>query len=220
MTVTRRVGVIVAAVATTAACAQPYRAADDATSPATTADQPAPSITPNPSFPPIGGVVATGIRVDDRELLIWFGRFNARPDGVAVDHAWYDRATGAIGRQPETWPGPGEFRGLYEMCPPPATLHIHELWLVDGRMVDFGFVAGSADRMVMTQGGRTYHASLRPWAEDPSLVAFWLVRPAAPTTRSAPPPATDLPRIVATRHGAPVVDFAYTPCRPPAPRDG
>lgn len=221
MTVGRRAGllVVVLSVAATAGCTPGHGPEPRVTGTAAVADRPAPSITPNPSFPPIGGIIPTGITVNSSELLIWFGRFNARSDGVAVDHAWYDRSTGTVGRQPETWPGPGEFRGLYDLCPPPAILHIHELWLVDGRMVDFGFVAGRADEVIMTQGGHAYQAGLRPWVENPNLVAFWLVRP-APKTWSRPPPAADLPRIVVNGHGAPLVDFVFTSCQPPPPREG
>lgn len=98
---------------------------------------------------------------------------------------------------------------------PTAPMHFQKLWLVDDQEVDFGFVAAPVDQVTMTQGGHEYQASLRPWAEDPNVVAFWLVRPIGPKSWAPPVPEADLRRITATSHGAPVVDHLFRPCPPP-----
>lgn len=210
MTVGPRVGLLIVALAVAAAtgCAPGLGPDARATGTAAVADPTAPSITPNPSLPPIGGLIATGIMLDTRELLIWFGK--SEPEPAALGWTWYDRKSGSVSQRPD--------ETTLVWCPVGHVRDLNEVPLGDGRVLDLGLLNGHPDQVAIAQGGREYRASLRAWTQNADVVAFWLVRPRDGALASPGPDVVRF-RLTATARGERVADLPVTPC-PMVPKGG
>jgi hypothetical protein len=165
----------------------------------TTPGTPAPAASPgdigvtptgplNPSNPPGSAPIATGFRVGDSALLLWFSH-----PSIGLEDGWYDPRTGQRVDGPEhalVWfpeePVPDCFQELVEMPMP------------DGDLLDIGWLIGPASAVVMTQGTTAASANLARWAPEPRKVAFWIRRHGRPLTVRDTTVTPDIPIFTAT----------------------
>ncbi|HEU4422336.1 MAG TPA: hypothetical protein VFR67_07310 [Pilimelia sp.] len=150
---------------------------------------PAPTITPNPSFPPIGGMITTGVRIDGKELVLALGRISGL---VGMEAHLYDSVTGVVTPGPEAtmgWSPPRE----------PATgfADIREAALDTSHVLQWGWVRGPAARLNVRQDGADHPVTAATWSADPDVTAFWVLRRGRPAgnwlDESSPPPDDQLP---------------------------
>ena len=154
----------------------------------------------NPSNPPGGAPIATGFRVGDSALLLWFSH-------LGLDDGWYDTRTGHRVDGPQhtmgwfpTEPAADCFQGLFEMSLP------------DGDLLDIGWLTGPASAVVMTQGTTAVSAAIARWAPDPRTVAFWIRRHGRSLTAQDTTLTPDIPIFTAIdEHGARLCRQAFTP---------
>jgi hypothetical protein len=170
-------------------------AAGCATTPATPA--PASSagvgVTPpaalNPSDPPYGAPIATGVRSGDAMLLLWFNRL-VTP--VGLDTGWYDPRTGA----PADGPQPS-MAWLPRDRSPACFQLIQELPMPEGDLLDLGFLIAPAASVLMAERGVTARAGIAPWSRDPGVVAFWIRRQGRPVGHLDTAATRDTPEFTA-----------------------
>jgi len=152
-----------------------------------------PTVPLNPSNPPGGAPIATGFRVGDSALLLWFSR-----PPLGLDDGWYDTRTGHRVDGPQHTMG---WRPAEQA--PDCFQELTEMALPDGDLLDIGWLIGPADAVVMTQGTSSASATFARWAPEPSKVAFWIRRHGRPLTAQDTTPTPDIPVFTATdEHGA------------------
>lgn len=135
--------------------------------------RPAPTVPVNvdPSFPSVGDVITTGMRVgDDSELVLWFHR------GPALAAGLRDTATGNVRSLEE---GPGGENGFSNLA---------EIDDKRGGSIDYGLFVGDAARITVTTNGTQRQAELAPWSGNRSYIVFWTRHDGSPLTG-----ATQLP---------------------------
>ena len=157
----------------------------------------------NPSDPPSGAPIATGFRVGDSALLLWFGRPGSP---VGLDSAWYDTHTG------QKVQGPQYTMGWFPSEPVPTCFqHIGEMTLPDGDLLDVGWLIGPARAVVMTQHTVAASATIARWGPDPREIAFWIRRHGRPLTPQDTTPTPDTPIFTAIdEHGKTACRQAFT----------
>ena len=177
------VAALAAAAAILVACAQPGPAEHWTGGPVT----PSPiQLTINPSAPPLGNTVPTGILVMNKEMILFFWGEVERP---CLGTDWRDRDTGRITEEIPVPP--------VEMSLPIGTAGVdpifglQQLVVGDGTLVEYGAVRGPAARIVVRdpEGGEV-EAAFTPWTRDPAVTIFWVHRRGAP-----------IPKNVAVREG-------------------
>jgi len=160
------VAALAAAAAILVACAQPGPAEHWTGGPVT----PSPiQLTINPSAPPLGNTVPTGILVMNKEMILFFWGEVERPY-LGTD--WRDRDTGRITEEIPVPP--------VEMSLPIGTAGVdpifglQQLVVGDGTLVEYGAVRGPAARIVVRdpEGGEV-EAAFTPWTRDPAVTIFW-----------------------------------------------
>ncbi|HEU4423590.1 MAG TPA: hypothetical protein VFR67_13745 [Pilimelia sp.] len=139
--------------------------------------EPTVSVFVHPSFPPLGHVITTGVRVGEHEeLVFWFS------DGPSMSAGLRNAATGQV-RDLESG-GSGE--GGFEL--------VAQIDDRVGGIVDYGLFHGDAARITVTADGRQAEAELAPWSIDRSYIVFWARRTGTRLPPSdAPLPPTDAP---------------------------
>ena len=162
---------------TPAATALPAPPATPLPAPPTPTDVGVTPTTPlNPSDPPVGTPIVTGVHAGNAALLVWFNRWT-QPAGF--DRDWYDVATG---RRVD---GPRASRGWGPEQPGPDCIQfLVEFPMPEGDLLDLGYLIGPATSVVLTQPGVLTAADIATWSVDPRFVAFWVRRPGPPL----PPP--------------------------------
>jgi hypothetical protein len=179
----------------------------------TTPGTPAPAASPgdigvtptgplNPSDPPGSAPIATGFRVGDSALLLWFSRYPP----IGLDHGWYDARTG------QRVDGPQPTMGWHPEEPVADCFQdLTEITLPDGDLLDFGWLIGAATTVVMTQGTSAATANLARWAPEPRKVAFWIRRHGRPLTAQDTTVTRDIPIFTATDdHGTQLCRQPFT----------
>jgi hypothetical protein len=139
---------------------------------------------PNPSAPPEGDLIATGIASGNEELVLAFWRAG-EPHLMTV---WRDRTTGALRDSSQVnfaW---------YPNRPSPHLREVLQLELDGGRLVEFGIVRGGVGKVVIEHDGQRYDARLAPWSVDGSVLTFWHERPG--TAATVETPDAELPTVV------------------------
>jgi hypothetical protein len=168
--------------------------------------RPAPTvpISVHPSFPPVGDVITTDVRVgNDSELVFWFH------EGPFLSAGLRNTATGTVRSlagapvtcSAGTCPGGGE-HGFD-----------HHLGQIDDRLgavVDYGLFVGDAARIIVSTGGQQVDAELAPWSVDPSYIVFWVRHGGTPLPPTGAPEATGTaqPRFTAYNRAGEVIATA------------
>ncbi|GAA2383006.1 hypothetical protein Cme02nite_64700 [Catellatospora methionotrophica] len=124
------------------------------------------SPSPNPSAPPIGDPIRTGVTIAGSELVVYFWG-SAQP---YLDEFWYG-PNGA-----EDGPYSTVFAGAHGQ----PFLDMREIIVGDGTLIDYGSVRGPVGRLHCEAEGETVAASFTPWSADRSVYVFWLVRHGRP----------------------------------------
>lgn len=182
----RRPGAATVAVLVAAAGALVFAAGCGSTPSATRPTRLTPPATfgpwPNPSAPPEGDLIATGITSGNEELVLAFWRAG-EPHLIVV---WRDRAAGTLRDNPEVnfiWYGSD--LGLREVV---------QLELDGGRVVEYGIVRGRVAKVIIEHDGQRSDARLAPWSVDESVLTFWHERPGTAATIETPD--SELPTVV------------------------
>jgi hypothetical protein len=162
-----------------------------------------PTVPLNPSNPPGGAPIATGFRVGNSALLLWFSRPGSN---FGLEDGWYDTRTG------QRVDGPQHTLVWFPEEPVPDCFQeLVETPLPDGDLLDIGWLVGSASAVVMTQGTVTASANIARWAADPRKVAFWIRRHGRPLTAQDTTLTPDIPIFTGTdEHGATLCRQAFT----------
>jgi len=126
-------------------------------------------ITINPSAPPLGNTVPTGIVVQDREMILYFWGNPANP---YFDVVWRDRGTGQV-----TEKGSGLGVGAR---PPDGFFEVNQLVAEDGTLIEYGALRRPAARITCAADGVTVEARYTRWSIDPMVTIFWLQRSGSP----------------------------------------
>lgn len=148
----------------------------------------------DPSFPPLGPVVRTGVRVGtNQELVMWF---SGSTDVPQVNDGLLDLGTGAVEDLDQLASGDQSVPGF------------QQLGQIDDRrsgVVDFGLYVGTVGAVVVESHSGHDAAHLFVWPGNRRYVLFWADHSGTPlpTESDHPFPAdTDMPRFVAyTDHG-------------------
>jgi hypothetical protein len=162
-----------------------------------------PTIPVNPSDPPAAAPIATGFRVGDTALLLWFSHPGSP---IGLDDGWYDTRTG----QPVE--GPQPTLGSFAAEPVPHCFQsLTEVTLPDGDLLDYGWLIGPATAVVMTQDAIQASATTATWAPDPAKVVFWTRRHGRPLTAQDTSVTPDIPVFTALdEHGDRLCRQAFT----------
>jgi hypothetical protein len=148
----------------------------------------------NPSDPPNGAPVATGVRAGDATLLLWFTRLSPP---VALDYGWYDPRTGRRTDGPQPSMGWNPDYGTAN-----CFLDLIEMPMPEGDLLDLGLLTAPAGTVLLTQHGRTAAANVAPWSADRGVVAFWIRRVGRPVTWQDTKAGPDTPVFTAAdEHG-------------------
>ena len=124
----------------------------------------------HPSFPAVGDVITTGVRVGaDSELVFWF------TDGPGLASGLRDATTGQV-RSLEG--GGSGVRGFSDLA---------QIDDRRGGIVDYGLFVGGAARITVTTGDQRLEAELAPWSIDPSHIVFWTRHTGTPLPPSGAP---------------------------------
>ena len=153
-----------------------------------------PSAALNPSDPPDGAPIATGVRTGDAALLLWFDHL-VKP--IGMDSGWYDAHSGGRtdGPQPSMAWLPGE-------RPADCFQIIVEVPMPEGDLLDLGFLIAPAASVLMTDRGSTAQAGIAAWSRDPGVVAFWIRRHGKPVGQRDTTVTQDTPEFTAVdAHG-------------------
>lgn len=157
--------------------------------------RPAPTvpIAVHPSFPPVGDVITTGVRVgNDNELVFWFH------EGPGLSAGLRNTATGTV-RGLDGGGGGG--------------LGFANLAQIDDRrggLVDYGLFVGDAARITVSSSGQQVDAELAPWSSDRSYIVFWARHIGTPLPPTGAPEATGVaqPRFTAYDRAGEVIATA------------
>lgn len=139
--------------------------------------RPAPSVpfSVHPSFPPVGDVITTGVRVgNDDELVFWFY------EGPGLSAGLRNTATGTV-RSLEGAGGGG-----------PGFANLAQIDDRRGGLVDYGLFIGDAARISVSTSGQQVDAELAPWSNDRSYIVFWARHTGTPLPPTGAPATTDV----------------------------
>jgi len=158
---------------------------------------PAPTIVPNPSLPPVGAMITTGLRLDGQELVLAFGRLSGT---VSLEAHLYDSATGVVASGPAPtmgWLAPDQTA--------PGFVDITEAALDDSHVLEWGYARGPVARITVRQDGAEYPVATAVWSADRDVTAFWVLRPGKPSGNwhprvTSPLPDDKLPVFTALNH--------------------
>jgi hypothetical protein len=134
-----------------------------------------PSAWPNPSATPDGALIATGLTVDKRELVLAFSRLPSPADTLVQQAAWLDHTTRtlALVANPNWgWHRPGVQSGGVQTFTQIMT---------SAGLLEYGYAHGPAARVTIESAGQRVSAGVAAWGLDPTVVAFWSLHDGSPT---------------------------------------
>lgn len=170
-----------------------------------------PSAWPNPALTPGGALIASGLKIDGRELMLAFSRLDSPAGQIVQQAAWLEPATGALTLAASPawgWHSPGtSASGLRDFT---------QLTTSAG-LLEYGFIVGPAARVTIEGAGRRVEAGVASWSLDHSVVAFWSVRQGPPTFHGSPD--GDRPTVVALDTAGTEIDHVRL-TEPPQRQDG
>lgn len=138
---------------------------------------PTPGPWPNPSARPVDGLLRTGIRVGNDELIL-----SPSTDHI-VDTTWFDTRTGRYHRLPED----ENFRSALGGDRALPFFEVRERPAPDGRLITYGFASTRVARATIAQSGYpTTTLTLAPWGGATDDTLFWADRPGRPLTTDMP----------------------------------
>lgn len=133
--------------------------------------------TPQPSNASTGDAVATGFRLGDDDLIIYFtGTDQWRRIRAVWRNTKTQRVTDVSQFGTHSTGGGAQMRNGFQYL---------EQAIAGRGVLEYGAFQGSADRITSTVDGKTYDAAFTTWGGDPSVVVFWLLRPGDPAPREA-----------------------------------
>lgn len=136
-------------------------------------------VTINPSAPPRGDTIPTGLKTGDNEMILYFWGSGQRD--IHLTTAWRNTKTqqitdGVWSLAGQWWRGAPDNDGFLTLSQMP----------VDRGVFEFGAFRGSPERITSTVDGKSYDAAFTTWSADASVVVFWLHRAGTPAPHESP----------------------------------